>query len=313
MRDARYTKHLAVFIDVARSGSFSAVGRKRGLTPSSITRQIDMLEAVIGASLFVRSTRGLKLTETGDALFARAVGILDALTDMHAEISSLSNSLQGVLRVSCLPTFGKLHILPWLPELHQRYPGLRVDLDLTERITNPSIERLDAAIRIGQLKDSALFATRIATQRWLVCASPAYLAAHGMPASIDGLAGHRIIDKLHDPHAICWKRLLDRAPLQTVTPAFRCDDFDALRQAAVRGLGLAFLPDWVVAADLQAQRLQLVFGDPDPRRDGIHLLRALPKMSAKLEAFLQALQAHIGQCAGWQQADSAAALSPPAR
>jgi len=308
MRDARYTQNLSIFIDVSRSGSFSAVARKHGVTPSSITRQIDILEAFIGASLFVRSTRGLTLTDTGEALFMRAVGILDALTDMHAEIGSLSNSLHGVLRVSCLPTFGKLHILPWLPELKQRYPELRIDLDLTERITNPSIERLDAAIRIGKLKDSALYATRVATQRWAVCASPDYIAAHGKPGELKDLAGHRIIDKLHDPDAICWKRILDKSPVHPTVSAFRCDDFDALRQAAVRGLGLAFLPDWVIASDLREQRLEVLFHEPEERVDGIFVLRALPKISAKLQVFIQALQAHIGMPAYWERDEARPAL-----
>ena len=308
MRDARYTQNLSIFIDVSRSGSFSAVARKHGVTPSSITRQIDILEAFIGASLFVRSTRGLTLTDTGEALFMRAVGILDALTDMHAEISSLSDSLQGVLRVSCLPTFGKLHILPWLPELKQRYPELRIDLDLTERITNPSIERLDAAIRIGKLKDSALYATRVSTQRWAVCASPEYIAAHGKPGELKDLAGHRIIDKLHDPDAICWKRILDKSSVHPTVSAFRCDDFDALRQAAVRGLGLAFLPDWVIASDLREQRLEVLFHEPEERVDGIFVLRALPKISAKLQVFIQALQAHIGMPAYWERDEARPAL-----
>jgi DNA-binding transcriptional LysR family regulator len=301
MDSARYTENLAIFVEVARSHSFSAVARRHGMTPSAITRKINLLEDFIGTRLFVRSTRALSLTEAGEALFMRAVGILDALSDMHAEIVSMSDSLQGVLRISCLPTFGKLHILPWLPQLSARYPKLRIDLDLTERIANPSIERLDAAIRIGKLKDSSLFANQLAGQRWVICASPGYLVQQARPESLQELGRHRIIDKLHDPAMICWKRLQDKGHVPPAEVAFRCDDFEGLRQAALRGLGLAFLPDWVVGSDLREGRLAHLFDDPDGKVDGIYLMRALPRMSAKLEVFYQALRAHIGTPAFWQR------------
>ncbi|MBP4046943.1 LysR family transcriptional regulator [Chromobacterium violaceum] len=297
MNAARYAEHLAIFVEVARGGSFSAVARRHGATPSTITRKIDMLEEFVGTNLLVRSTRALLLTEAGETLFARGVSVLEALTDIHNEVIALSDSMYGTLRISCLPTFGKLHVLPWLANLQQRHPSMRIDLDLTERLTNPSVERLDAAIRIGKLKDSSLFAKQIGTQRWVICASPDYLRQRGHPSDLEDLRRLRLrlIDKLHDPHSMCWRRLVEKGHIDQIEAAFRCDDFEAMRQAALCGLGAAFLPDWVIAQDLAAGALIQLFDDPEGREDGIHLVRALPKMSAKLEVFHQALSNHLGQ------------------
>src|SRR5471030_169208 len=289
----RYTENLSLFVDIARSGSFSSAARKHGVNPSSIMRKIDMLENVMGIRLFIRSTRGLILTDSGEALFERSVNILDALSDMHSEIVSLDKEYRGILRVSCLPTFAKLHILPWMSEFKQHYPDIDLVLDLTERLTNPSVERLDAVIRIGKLKDSALYATHIASQRWVACANPAYLQRHGHPEGLHELEGHHLLDKYQDPHTICWSRIMYRESGKAINTYLRCNDFDALRLAAVHGLGIAFLPNWVVGTDLQTGNLVKVFDDPQQQVQGIHLLRALPKMPPKLTVFLQALCAHL--------------------
>ena len=142
------------------------------MVPSSLVRHIDALESALGAALFVRSTRGLLLTDAGELLLTRAAALMTDITGLRAELSALNETPQGTLRISCLPTFGKTYVLPLLPTLAERYPQLSVDLDLTERLTDPTQERLDAAIRIGEQKDSALYASRIATQRWVMCASP---------------------------------------------------------------------------------------------------------------------------------------------
>ncbi len=163
MNDARYVEHLPIFLDVARLGSFSAAARRLGMVPSSLVRHIDALESALGAALFVRSTRGLLLTDAGELLLTRATALMTDITGLRAELSALNETPQGTLRISCLPTFGKTYVLPLLPTLAERYPQLWVDLDLTERLTDPTQERLDAAIRIGEQKDSALYASRRAS------------------------------------------------------------------------------------------------------------------------------------------------------
>jgi DNA-binding transcriptional LysR family regulator len=278
---------LGLFVAVARAGSFSAVARQGQVAPSSVVRRIDGLEAAIGYPLFLRSTRGLVLTSAGETLLARAVAILADLVDAQAEIAAQAERPEGVLRISCLPTFARRHLLPWLPAFLDDYPGLSVELDITERLTVPAQRRLDAAIRVGAPVDGALYATRIATQRWLAVASPAYLAAHGRPRDRDDLAGHRLLDKLVGG----WDRVVD-GPGSTV---LRCDDFEMLAQAAVAGTGLAFLPDWVVADDLAAGRLAAIFADPLGRSDGIFVLRTLARPPAKLRLFMERLRVELAR------------------
>lgn len=291
MQPIPYAEHLPVFVAVARAGSFSAVAARQGVAPSSVVRQIDALEAALDVRLFVRSTRGLVLTDAGELLLARVPMLLDELVDLRAEVAALGDKPRGVLRVACLPTFGRQHVLPLLPDLLDRHPALRIELELTERPTDPVRERLDAVIRIGPLKDSRLYAQRLGTQRWSISASHTYLERHGHPAILDDLAAHRLLDKRHDPEGLGW-RGLHAAGLIPETAANRvlaCDDFEAQLLAAIAGLGLAYLPTWVTGQAVSNTQLFTVFDDPAQREDDIHLLRALPRAPAKLAVFSQAL------------------------
>lgn len=296
MNSTRYTEYLPAFVAVAHAGSFSAVANRQVVAPSSVVRQIDALETALGARLFVRSTRGLALTDAGQLLLARVPSLLDELVDLRAEVAALGGEPRGVLRLACLPTFGRHHVLPLLPELMAQYPELHVELDFTERLADPSSERLDAVIRIGPLKDSRLYAQHLGVQRWSICASPNYLSHYGRPPSLDKLTGHRILDKRYDPDAVCWRGLQTAGLVaKDVTDcALGCDDFEALLLAAIAGIGLSYLPTWVTAYAAASGQLITVFDDPAQRRDDIHLLRALRNPSAKLQVFAQALLAAWG-------------------
>lgn len=164
MKDPRFAEHLAVFAEVVRQGSFSAAARRRGQTPSAIARQIDALEHSLGVPLLVRSTRALTRTEAGERLFERAQPLLEQLVDMHAEIAAFDGAIAGVFRLACFPTFGKRYVIPALQQVMAIHPKLTVELDLTERLADPVLDRLDAVIRIGRLTDSTLIASKLADQ-----------------------------------------------------------------------------------------------------------------------------------------------------
>ena len=302
MQSEKFAEFLGVFVDVAREGSFSGAGRRRGRTPSSIGRQIDMLEAHLDAPLFLRSTRLLTLTDAGEALLVRARQILDALADAQQELASMKGAVTGTLRVACFPTFGKRYVLPVMAELVCQYPELRLELDLTERLADPVAERLDLVIRIGDMADSTLIASRIATQTRVLCASPAYLAQAGTPATLAQLASHRLIDKLHGADLLCWADVLGQPARACAQPVFACDDFEAMRLAAVEGMGIAYLPDWVAGPDINAGLLRQLLPDwsAQPRAmTGIHALRALRQPPARVTVLLDALKARIGQPHVW--------------
>ena len=314
MQSEKFAEFLGVFADVAREGSFSGAGRRRGRTPSSVGRQIDMLEQHLDTPLFLRSTRLLTLTDAGEALLIRARQILDALADAQQELASMNGAVTGTLRVACFPTFGKRYVLPVMGELARRYPELKLELDLTERLADPVAERLDLVIRIGELADSTLIASRIATQTRVLCASPAYLAQAGIPASIAELVCHRLIDKLHGADLLRWTDLLGHPARAGAGQAvFACDDFEAMRLAAQEGMGIAYLPDWVVGPDIRAGNLLQLF--PEWSRQpcactGIHALRALRQPPARVTALLDALRAQIGQPHVWDVSTADGCASP---
>lgn len=291
MQTISYAEHLPVFVAVARAGSFSAVAVLQGMAPSSVVRQIDALEDALGVRLFARSTRGLALTDAGELLLARVPALLDDLVDLRAEVVALGDEPRGVLRVACLPTFGRHYVLPLLPNLLARYPELRIELEFTERLADPVRERLDAVIRVGPLKDSRLYAQRLATQRWSICASRPYLARYGHPASLAELTHHHLLDKRHDPEGLGWHglRAAGFVPGGATDNALVCDDFEALLLAAIAGLGLAYLPTWATEQFVSCGQLITVFDDPAQREDDIHLLRAMQRAPAKLVVFSQAL------------------------
>ncbi|WP_115716894.1 LysR family transcriptional regulator [Gallaecimonas mangrovi] len=300
MRSEKFAEFLGVFVDVAHENSFSGAARRRGRTPSSIGRQIDALEDHLDTPLFLRSTRHLTLTDAGEALLVRAKGILDSIEDVQQELASMKGEVTGVLRVACYPTFGKRYVLPVMAQLTRLHPELRLHLDLTERLADPVTERLDLVIRIGDMADSSLIASRIALQKRVLCASPDYIAAAGTPQSLADVASHRLIDKLHGADLLGWSAVLGHAAnaQDSDVTVFGCDDFEAMREAAVQGVGVAYLPDWVVGQDVQAGRLTVLLPECQSAT-GIYALRALRQPPARVTVFLDALRAFIGQPPIW--------------
>lgn len=215
----------------------------------------------------------------------------------------MKGAVTGILRVACYPTFGKRYILPVMGELARQHPDLRLELDLTEKLADPVAERLDLVIRIGDMVDSTLIGSRIAVQTRVLCASPDYLARQGEPATRADIASHALIDKLHGADLLRWTDVLGHpARAGGAAAVFGCDDFEAMRLAAVEGLGIACLPDWVVGEDIQAGKLRQIVPEwsQDPKAStGIYALRALRQPPARVTVFLDALRAFIGNPAIW--------------
>ncbi|GAA5231709.1 LysR family transcriptional regulator [Verticiella sediminum] len=292
----KFAESLEVFVDVFRARSFSEVARRRGLVASSVARQVDALEGELGVSLFTRSTRALAPTEAGERLFERAVRILHDLREARSEVTAIEQGVHGLLRLSCLPAFARRHVLPWLGDFNDRYPGIRIELDLTERIVDPVVERVDLVLRVGQQPDSSLVGQRLGTHRYLMCAAPAYLARHGEPTCLAELDGHRLIDRRHSTSMRGWRELIG-TPRAACAPSFvlECDDCDARRLAVIQGLGIALMPNWSVGAEVASGTLrEIALSDVAPLPpSGIYALRALPRASARIRAFTDYLAAKL--------------------
>ncbi|TKI06592.1 LysR family transcriptional regulator [Martelella alba] len=308
MDNQRLAEFLSVFNEVAREGSFSGAARRRGVTPSSVIRQIDALEASLGATLFIRSTRSLVLTDIGQALLVRARRILGELEDARREITDMQDDVAGSLRIASVPAFGRYYVLPVVSRLLARYSRLRIELDLTERPIDPVDGRLDAAICIGEPGEGGPAAARIAVETRMLCASPSYLARHSAPSSPEELAEHCLLDRMHGVDLLGWASILG-APLaeRPVLSVFSCDDIDTLRAAAVAGVGIGYLPDWAVGADIAGGRLVRLmpeYSGQFSRRRGIYLLRAPLPPSGPLRVFTDALRRSIGNPPSWTQVNA---------
>lgn len=304
MESTKFAEKLSIFVDVARSHSFSEVARRRGIVASSVARQIDALESELKVPLFVRSTRALVPTEAGEMLLERAVKILFDVNEAHSEVTSLEQTVQGLLRVSCLPAFARRYVVPMLQSLGERHPLLRVELELTERVVDPVVERMDIVVRVGQQPDSSLISQRIGSHRYIICAAPAYLERHGVPHTLADLSRHRLIDRRHSTSVRGWRELGAGPWTQQARFVLECDDCDARRAGALDGLGIALMPNWSAGADIGAGRLvPLTLRDAAMQPEsGIFLLRSLPRASARIRAFSEHLQHQIGSPTAWDLA-----------
>jgi DNA-binding transcriptional LysR family regulator len=185
------------------------------------------------------------------------------------------------------------------------HPNLKFELDLTERLADPVAERLDLVIRMGELQDSSLIATKIAPLARILVASRDYLGRCGEPRTAEELCGHQRLDKLHGNDLLGWSDILAGHPGEREGDriAFRSDDFEALNSAALAGMGIALLPSWVAGPSVQAGDLIRISLDGEPwnqRAPGIYMLRALQVPSAKLRVFMDALKTHVGTPPIWE-------------
>lgn len=281
------------FAQTARHGSFAAAARELGSAPSTLAKAVQRLEAALGVKLFHRTTRQVTLTADGERLFERCQRILAEVEDLQAEAAGTRAAPSGRLRVDAPIVFGRRVVLPLLAELVRRHPDLQLDLRLQDGYADLVKEGIDLAVRVGDLRDSGLVARRIASQEMVLCASPAYLAAHGTPHSIDELSGHAaLVFRLPaSGRARPWQ-FRRRGRGVELHPAARVQisDGEGLSAAAVQGLGLAQLPEYMV--DREIAHGELVELLPGLRPAPLPISAVIPSgrlVPARVRALLDAL------------------------
>jgi DNA-binding transcriptional LysR family regulator len=251
---------LEAFVRVAETGSFSDAARLLRASKSAVSRQVSALEADLGVRLLQRTTRSLALTEAGHGYFARATQILADLVEADQSVSRMQAAPRGCLRVNAPMSFGYLHLAPAIPDFLARHSEVSVELTMNDRFVDLVDEGFDIAVRIGSLADSSLVARRLAPIRRVVCASPDYLAARGTPTSPDDLQTHDCIGYTAVAQPQEW-RFIDndgRPWPVAVTGRLTANNGDAIRAAALRGTGIAYMPTFIVGGDLQDGRLTRV-------------------------------------------------------
>lgn len=249
---------LTAFVHVAETKSFSAAARALRLSKSVISRQIAGLEAELGVLLFQRTTRSLALTEAGGRYLEQVSRILAELKEADASASQLQAAPRGRLRLSAPMSFGILHLAQAIPDFLKRYPDVEVDLSMSDRVVDLVEEGYDMAVRIGRLGDSSLIARRLAPIRMVVCASPEYFAHRGIPATPQDLSRHECLAYSLAASPGTWRFQAPGGATVSVeikSTRMAANNGDVLRMAALKGLGICYLPTFIVGADLQAGTL----------------------------------------------------------
>ena len=247
---------MAIFARVVEMKSFTRAARELGMTKSTVSKQIGRLEDRLGLRLLNRSTRQLSLTEAGAAFYQGCRQMVAEAEQAEQAVSFLAEAPRGTLFVSAPVSFGTLHILPGLPDFLRRYPELRVEVTLNDRIVDLIEEGFDIGVRIGKLEDSALISRRLAPSRRVLIAAPDYLARHGLPGGLEDLAHHECLIYAYQVEGALW-RLTGPGGNREVKVAgrLRANNGEALLAAAVGGAGIAFLPTFICGDALRDGRL----------------------------------------------------------
>jgi len=279
---------MSILLSAVESGSLSKASRKLGLPLATVSRKVADLENHLNASLLIRSARGLELTPAGRSYVTAARAILEQLTDAERAAAGEYSEPKGDLVVTAPTMFGRLHVLPAVTRFLAAYPEVSVGLMLTDRVAHFLDDQIDVAIRIGALPDSSLIATRLGSVRRVVCASPGYLDARGVPATPDDLSRHSVIslDGLSSPSV--WTFESDGAER---TVQFRArlsvNTIDAAIEAGLAGAGIIRVLSYQVADHVRSMRMKIVLEAFEPPPPPVRLVYdAQNRLPLKLRAFI---------------------------
>jgi DNA-binding transcriptional LysR family regulator len=283
---------LQTFVAAVRSGSFAHAARQLRISPAMVGRRIAALEDSYGMRLIERTTRRQKLTEAGAAFLRRAEAVLEAAAELDELARPDGAELRGRIRLSGPTTLGIKRLPPILAKFTEQHPGVVFEMNLSDRRVDLVEEGFDLAVRVGHLPPSAMIARRIGTYRFVCVAAPAYIARFGTPDHPDDLAGHRCVLNLNLVPRNRWPFLhADGSPFAVlVRGSMEIDNGEALREATLAGAGVAYVPQDLVAEDLEAGRLQQVLADwllPSLPIHAVHPSRKL--VPRRLSAFIELL------------------------
>jgi DNA-binding transcriptional LysR family regulator len=243
-------QEITVFAKIVGTGSLSAAARDLGMSPAVVSRRLAALEARLGVRLVNRTTRSLHLTDEGAAYYETCSRVISDIEEADAAVSAGRADPRGILRVALPASFGHQHVAPLVPRFAERYPDVQLALSLSDRTVNVVEEGFDLAIRIADLADSSLAARKLAPNRRVVCASPAYLRRYGTPRTPEDLVKHNC---LATDFAMNWDYRDPEGKPGSVRVAGRyaCDNWEVLREWALAGLGVALKSTWDVRRHLE--------------------------------------------------------------
>ncbi|WP_020181155.1 LysR family transcriptional regulator [Methylopila sp. M107] len=262
---------MRAFVKVAEAGGFAEAARRLNMSPPAVTRAIAALEDVIGARLLVRTTRLVRLTDAGARYLEDCRRILAEIADAEAGAAGSHATPAGRLVVTAPVLFGRIYVLPIMTDYLARHARVDAQALFLDRVVTLVDEGVDVAVRIGRLADSDLSASRCGAVRHVVCASPAYLAAHGEPRAPADLLNHAVVAVAGGP-APEWRFGRDQKTIAPIRPRLTCNVNEAAIAAAMDGFGLTRVLSYQVATAVQDGRLRIVLADYEPEPAPIHIV-----------------------------------------
>ncbi len=253
-------KQIESFVSVSTKGSLTAAALAEGVAPAVIGRRIDALEERLGVKLLVRTTRRITLTHEGSAFLEDCQRLLADLANAEASVTAGGVKASGHLRITAPAGFGRRHVAPLVPAFVAQHPEVSLSLNLSDRVVDIVNEGFDCAVRVGDLPDSSLISVRLADNRRLCVATPAYLEKAGTPQTPAELMKHQCLTLSSDASQTRgWAFKVDSEVLH-LRPSGRldCSDGQVLHDWCLRGLGLAWRSTWEVEVDVAAGRLNVV-------------------------------------------------------
>lgn len=296
-------KQISTFVDVAAKGSLSAAARAEGIAPAMIGRRLDALEERLGVKLLQRSTRKIALTNEGVAFLEDCQKILADLENAEAAVSERSARASGHLLISAPAGFGRQHVATLIPSFLAEHRDVSVTLNLNDRVVDLIGEGIDVAIRIASLSDSSLIGVKLADNKRVVVASPAYIKRHGTPMSLDDLAKHNCLAMSSEGSQRGWTfRQNGKNVTLKVSGNMVCNDGAVLHEWALAGKGLAWRSMWEVGTALEAGKLVTVLDEfAAPGNDIYAVFAQRRHLPLRIRAFVDFLRHAYAQPDYWNR------------
>lgn len=291
----------ALFAAVVEEGSLSAAGRALKLSPAMVSKRLAALERRLGARLIQRTTRRSVPTDVGQAFYEQVAAIVPAIRRAEEMVAGRVGVPSGRLRVSAPTSFGRMHIAPSLKGFLDTYPGIALEIDLTDHFVDLVAERIDVAVRIGRPPDSTLAAHRLAPNRRLLCASPAYIAARGAPHGTGSLGRHALLAATGQ---LPWRLTGPDGPVVVDGESrVRTNSSEVVRELAVAGAGIALRSTWDIAGEMRAGSLVRILPDYEGTSDvGIYAVRPRADLvPLNVRAFVEFLEALYAPTPPWDR------------
>lgn len=294
---------MAVFARVVEERSFTQAAGALGRSKSAVSKAVSQLEDRLGARLLNRTTRRLSLTEAGTAYYESAARILAEAAEADSAVSALQDEPRGTLRINAPMSFGQRHLAPAIGAFLERYPELRLDITLNDRIIDLVGEGYDVAVRIAALPDSSLIAAKLAPNRRLVCASPDYLARAGTPRHPQDLRRHNCFGYTYQATGNNWRFVGPEGPVTVrVTGTLSANNGEILKAAMRQGLGLGLVPSFSVTDELKSGELVAVLPDYSDTETSVYAVYPHSRhLSAKVRAFVDFLRDRFGPEPYWDR------------